>query len=91
MEESDFDELMRIQRFMASRIVQESEMDAKIKLLDLINEMHLDKKGRINKEKLLVEAQLQGMSENEVTRLIEELKRDHFIAEEEEGYLRKIS
>ncbi len=89
MEESDFDELMRIQRFMASRIVQESEMDAKIKLLDLINEMHQDKKGRISKEKLLVEAGMQGFSENEVERLIEELKRDHFIVEEE-GFLRKI-
>ncbi len=89
MEDSEFDELMRIQRFMASRVAQESEMDAKIKLLELINQMQTDKKGRIHKEKLLVEAQMNGLSENEVLRLLEELKRDHFIVEEE-GYLRKI-
>jgi len=89
MEDSEFDELMRIQRFMASRVAQESEMDAKIKLLELINQMQTDKKGRISKEKLLVEAEMNGLSENEVLRLLEELKRDHFIVEEE-GYLRKI-
>lgn len=89
MDESDFEDLMRIQRLMASRIASESETDSKIKLMSIINDMVTDKNKKISKEALLVEAEAQGMTEAEVDRVIKALKDDHFIIESEEGFIKR--
>ncbi len=89
MDETDFNELLRIQRMMASRIIQETSVDNKIKLLDLINKLVTDKNKKIQKEVLLFEARSEGFSENEVERLLDELKEDHLIVEPELGYIKR--
>ena len=81
MDQNDFNELLRIQRMMASRIIQETSVDNKIKLLDLINKLVTDRNRKVQKETIIIEAQLEGFSEEETLRLIDELIKDHLIVE----------
>ncbi len=72
---------------MASRIVQEDEVDSKIKLFDIIRGMVTPKKKKIQIEELIVEASLDGMTETDVDRLLDKLKEDHMVYEPEPGYI----
>ena len=89
MDQNDFNDLLRIQRMMASRIIQETTVDNKIKLLDLINKLVTDRNRKVQTETVIVEAQLEGFSEDEAVRLIDELIADHLIIESEPGYLKR--
>ncbi|MFH1211396.1 MAG: hypothetical protein V1659_00525 [Candidatus Woesearchaeota archaeon] len=88
MNEEEFEELMRFQRTLASKIVRESEVDNKIKILTLLTDMLSGKKKRIPVESILVEAGLEGMSESEVLRTLSKLKEDNIISEPEQGFIR---
>nr|MCK4930201.1 hypothetical protein [Nanoarchaeota archaeon] len=90
MDEADFEDLMRIQRLMAGRIASETETESKIKLMSIINDLVTDKNKKIHKEAMLVEAEAQGMTEAEVTRVLKSLKDDHFIIEPEEGFIKRV-
>ncbi|RME53025.1 hypothetical protein D6783_03115 [Candidatus Woesearchaeota archaeon] len=83
---TDFDELMRIQRLMASRIAQEVDTDNTIKLLSIIRDLSPTGK-KIPKESVILEARAQGMLDTEVLRLLDQLKRDDMITEPEQGYV----
>lgn len=87
MDQTDFDELLRIQRMMASRIVEEADTDSKLKLYETIRDMIPDGKRRITREQVLIEARIQGMVDSETMRLIEQLKSDGYLREPEHGYL----
>ncbi len=87
MEPNDFEELLRIQRMMASRIVEESTTDAKIKLYNLISNITTGKKKRIPLEQIIIVAEEEGFTEREVMRILEELKADHMVSEPEEGFI----
>ena len=89
MDEADFEDLMRIQRMMASRVASETETESKIKPMDIINELVTDKNKKVHKEAVLVEAQAQGMSEAETERVLKALKDDHIIAEPEAGFIKR--
>lgn len=82
MNRDEFDELMRLQRNMASRLRHEEEMDRKVTLLSLIQGLNPDKKGRILTEQIMVEARQEGFTDEEVESLIDDLERD--------GYLRRV-
>ena len=90
LDESEFDELMRIQRQMASAIVNEAEVDNKIRLISIVDSMTTSKKKRIQVESILIEAQLQGLSEREALDTIERLKTDDILAEADPGYVQKL-
>jgi hypothetical protein len=89
MNEEDFNELLRQQRFLASRIVQESSMDSKIKLMDIINGLVTNKNKKIHVETVIVEAVNEGMTEKEAYTMIDELKRDHLVYETSPGFLQR--
>lgn len=89
MDPNDFNDLLRIQRMMASRIIQEASVDNKIKLLDLINKLVTDRNRKVQTETLIIEAQAEGFTETETLRLIDELIEDHLITEPEPGYLKR--
>lgn len=89
MDQNDFNDLLRIQRMMASRIIQETSVDNKIKLLDLINKLVTDRNKKVQKEIVIVEAQMEGFTEDETLRLIDELIGDHLIIESEPGYIKR--
>jgi len=86
---TEFDELLRIQRMMASRIIQETTVDNKIQLLDLINKLVSDRNRKVQKESIIYEAQAEGFEESEILRLIDELIEDGMIVEPETGYVKR--
>lgn len=89
MDQNDFNDLLRIQRMMASRIIQETTVDNKIKLLDLINKLITDRNRKVQTETIILEAQMEGFTEDETIRLIDELIGDHLIMEPEPGYIKR--
>jgi DNA replicative helicase MCM subunit Mcm2 (Cdc46/Mcm family) len=74
---------------MASTIIQESSVDSKIKLLDLINKLVTDRNRKVQTETVLIEAENEGFSEAEVLHLIDELIEDNLIIQPEVGYLKR--
>lgn len=85
---TDFEDVMRLQKRLASSMLDEFELDSKIKLLTIFDEIAGNKK-KIQTEKMLIEAENRGMSELEVTSVIEKLKRDGLLFEPQTGYLQK--
>jgi DNA replicative helicase MCM subunit Mcm2 (Cdc46/Mcm family) len=89
LDHNDFNELLRIQRSMASRIIQESAVDNKIKLLDLVNKLVTDRNRKVQKETVILEAQAEGFTEDEAIGLIDELIEDNLLIEPETGYVKR--
>ncbi|NQU98048.1 hypothetical protein HQ533_01150 [Candidatus Woesearchaeota archaeon] len=87
MDDSDFDRLMEIQRMTASSIRQESEVDNKIKILDILNEFTASKGKKILVEAVIIEAGIQGLAESEVMTTLDALKSDGTVKEPEPGYV----
>ncbi|MBU1198633.1 MAG: hypothetical protein KKF46_04350 [Nanoarchaeota archaeon] len=90
MDEAEFEELMRIQRMTLRTVTNESETDDKIKLMNIINDLVTDKNKKIQKESILLEAQVEGMAETEIERILGLLKSDRFIREIEDGFIIRI-
>ncbi len=89
MDQADFDDLMRRQNMMLRSVADESETDSKIKLMDIINDLVTDRNRKVQKEAVIIEAESQGMDEEEVERVLVLLRADHFLIEPEPGYLKR--
>jgi hypothetical protein len=81
---TEFNQLLDIQRNMASRLSYEMHMNQTVDLLSLIQQLVTDKLGRVQKELVIVEAMHSGMSEQEVLDLIKELALQRMIVEQGE-------
>jgi hypothetical protein len=79
---SEFDDVMRLQKQLASSMLDDFELDSKIKVLTIFDEL-------VGNKKLLIEAEHHGMGEFEITSVIEKLKRDGLLFEPQPGYLQK--
>lgn len=88
MDETDFEDLMRIQRLMARRVANETETESKIKLMEIINDLVTDKNKKVQKEAVIVEATVRGMTEAEADRILASLKDDHIIEEPRPGFIK---
>lgn len=87
MNPNDFDDLLRIQRMMASKLMEENTVDSKIKMIGLIRELSGSKNKKLQVEAVLIEAQASGFSESEAIRVLEELLKDKFIVSPEDGFI----
>ena len=85
-----FDEILRVQRMMASKVMAEASMDMKINLLEIIRNLVSGKKSKIQVEQVLYEAHIEGISEADALRMIDDLKRDNLIVEVEPGYIKLL-
>ena len=90
MNPNDFDDLLRIQRMMASKIMEESNVDSKIRIMNLLRDMSGSKNKKIQVEEIIIEAQSEGYNENETLRILEELVKDKFITIPEEGFVKLV-
>lgn len=86
----NFDELLKIQRQMAGMIVQESDTDRKLNVMDIVNELTTMKNKKIQVEQVLIEAQQQGIQEEDALRTIDELLDLGLIAQPEVGFLQRV-
>jgi len=87
MREEELDELMRLQRSMATRLRQENALDRKVKLLSIIQGLNPDRKGRILSEQIMVESVNEGFVEDEVDRLLDELETDGYLKRVDQGIM----
>ena len=87
MKPDEFEELMRIQRSMATRLRTESDMNRKVDLLSLIQGMNPDKRGRILTEQIIVEAAGIGLTADDVQALIDDLETDGYLERVEQGIM----
>jgi DNA replicative helicase MCM subunit Mcm2 (Cdc46/Mcm family) len=85
---TDFDDVMRLQKQLQNSMMDDFELDSKIKVLTIFDELAGSKK-KIHTEKLLIEATHHGMGEFEVSSIIEKLKHDGLLFEPQPGYLQK--
>jgi Mg-chelatase subunit ChlI len=88
MNPNDFDDLLRIQRMMASKIMEESTVDSKIAMMDLLREMAGSKNRRLQVEEIVIEGRARGIGESETIRTLEELLKDKFITSPEDGFVK---
>jgi len=88
LDDVEFDEVMRLQKQLASSMMNDFELDSKIKLLTIFDDVASGKR-KVQTEKILVEAEHQGMSEMEILSVIEKLKKDGLLFEPQPGYLQK--
>jgi len=87
MDQSSFDDLLKIQRMMASKIIDETSMDAKIKLLDIISSLSTGKNKQIAIEHIILEAEAEGIQEPQTMMMLDELKRDGMVQDNGEGFV----
>ena len=84
-----FEELMKIQRNMNNKVIQEMKEDQEIEIISLINEQTFeDKPTQI--EKIIIEGQVMGYSEDSVLDVIESLKRQNIIYQPSLGFIQKV-
>jgi DNA replicative helicase MCM subunit Mcm2 (Cdc46/Mcm family) len=88
LDDTDFDDVIRLQKQLASSMLDDFELDSKIKVLTIFDELVGGKK-KVQTEKLMIEAEHRGMGEYEIATVIEKLKRDGLIFEPQPGYLQK--
>ncbi|MDD9954227.1 MAG: hypothetical protein OXR66_07895 [Candidatus Woesearchaeota archaeon] len=69
----NYEEIMALQRQMASRVVQENEMDLQLKLLDIINDLVKNKQQQVQKAKVFTIAEMEGIADEQCARLLQSL------------------
>ena len=84
-----FDELMNLQRQMASRIVQESDDDLKLNIMDIVNEFAGTHNKKVQIEQVIIEANIQGIQESSCVQVIEDLIDIGFLVRQEDGFVKR--
>ena len=87
MDQDDFEELLKIQRLMASKLNQESKVDNKIKLLNILRELTKNGKKEVQTERVLIVATEEGLTESEIIRYLHELEQDNLVENTRTGYV----
>lgn len=90
MNPNDFDDLLRIQRMMASKLMEETTVDSKIKLMNILREMAGASGKRLQVEEIIIEANTQEFTETETIRILEDLLKDKYIESPEDGFVKII-
>ncbi len=85
---TDFEDVMRLQKQLNASMLDDFELDSKIKILTIFDELVGSKK-KVHTEKLLIELEHRGMGELEAVSIIDKLKKDGLLFEPQPGYLQK--
>jgi len=85
---TEFDDVMRLQKQLNASMLDDFELDSKIKVLTIFDELAGNKK-KIQTEKLLIELEHHEMGELEAVSVIDKLKKDGLLFEPQPGYLQK--
>jgi len=80
---AEFNQLVDIQRNIASRLAKEVQMDDTIELMSIIQGIKPDSSGRIQKELVIIEATHSGMLEEQVLRLLDILIKNGTLQEKD--------
>lgn len=87
----DFDEIMNLQRQLASRVVHEQELELQMKMLDIFGSLVTDRNRQVQKAKILAEAEIEGISEDDAARILKKLEDLNYIRQVRPGYYEQKS
>lgn len=85
----DFDKLMEYQNLLQQRLRTEQQIDKKIELLSIVNQLTMGPKNIVQKEQIMIEAVSRGFTEDEVDKLLDQLIKENIIYESSPGYIKK--
>lgn len=85
----DVEEIMNLQRRMASRVVQENEMELQLKVLDIIQSLVPNAQKQVQKAKILTVAEMEGISADDTARILKTLEDLGYIKQVSPGYYKK--
>ena len=84
MNQKDIESIIKLQTDLSTRIINESRIDNKIKLLNITNQL---RKKTLLKEQLILIAGEEGMLEDQILEAIDDLLQDRML-EEKDGYIK---
>ena len=85
----DFQKLMEYQNMVQNSLRTEQQLDRKIELLSIINQLTIGPKNLVQKEQIIIEAQSRGFSEEEIETLLQKLIKENIIYESSPGFIKK--
>ena len=85
----DVDSIMNLHRRMASRVVQENEMDLQMKILEIIQSLQPNAQKQLQKAKILTVAEMEGVSADDTARILKTLEDMGYIKQVSPGYYKK--
>jgi DNA-binding MarR family transcriptional regulator len=85
----DVDEIMNMHRKLASRVVQENEMETQLKVLEIVQSLQPNQNKQLQKAKILTVAELEGVSYEDTTRALRSLEGMGYIKEVSPGYFKR--
>lgn len=85
----DIEKLMHYQNMLQKSLRKEQQVDKKIELLSIINQLTFGPKNLVQKEEVIIEATQRGFTEKEVDFYLQELVKENIIFESSPGYIKK--
>ena len=86
---SEFDDLMKIQNQIRQGLLREQRENITLTIMSIINELTSGPKEMVQLESIIIEAASRGVSEEEVMKNLNQLKRDRVIYETRPGFFKK--
>jgi predicted transcriptional regulator of viral defense system len=84
------DEIMELQRKLAGRVVQESEMEFQMRILEIIQSLVPNASKQIQKAKILTVAEMEGIDADECARILKKLEDFGYIKQVSPGYYKRV-
>lgn len=84
-----FEDAMNLQRKLASRVVQENEMELQMKVLEIITSLVKDRNAQVQKAKILTVAEMEGVSDEQTIRILKILENYGYIKQSSPGYYKR--
>jgi DNA replicative helicase MCM subunit Mcm2 (Cdc46/Mcm family) len=85
----DVDKLIAYQNMLHKALRSEQQLDKKIELMTIINNLTFGPKNIVQKEQIMVEAISHGFNEIEADKILHELIKENIIYESTPGYIKK--
>lgn len=85
----DVDEIMAMHRRMASRVVQENEMELQMKVLEIVQSLVPNAQKQIQKAKILTVAEMEGIGADQTARILKSLEDMGYIRQVTPGYYKR--
>ncbi len=85
-----FEDAMSLQRKLASRVVQENEMEMQMKILQILGALVKDRNGQVQKAKILTIAEMEGISDEQTLSILKSLEMLGYVKQMSPGYYKQL-
>jgi predicted transcriptional regulator of viral defense system len=86
----DVEEIMNLHRRMASRVVQENEMELQLRVLEIVNSLQPNANKQLQKAKILTVAEMEGIGADDTARILKTLEDMGYIKQVSPGYYKRL-